>query len=93
MYQSIDVSWYMAKVCWVCGGAIPEKIIKRLGTPIAELGCSARLNNALMRGGFEYVEQVIKLDSADLLRLRNFGKCCLNELTKKLNAFGFDWQN
>ena len=77
-------------ICWVCGGIVPKKIAEKLGTPIAELGCSTRLRNALKRGGYEYIEQVLKLSNNDLLRLRNFGTFCLKELTEKIKAFGFD---
>ena len=69
---------------------MPEKVAERLGTLIAELCLSSRLKNALYRGGYEYIEQVLKLSDNDLLRLRNFGTYCLKELTEKIKAFGFD---
>jgi len=80
----------VAKICWLCGGEMPERVIEKLGTPIAELGCSMRLYNALNRRGIEYVEQVLKMSDNELLRLRNFGAGCLNELTEKIKIFGFD---
>ena len=69
---------------------MPERVIEKLGTPIAELGCSMRLYNALNRRGIEYIEQVLKMSDNELLRMRNFGNHCLKELTEKIKAFGFD---
>ena len=85
----------MVKTCLVCGGELPEAIVGKLATPIAELGLSTRTENCLIRGGIKYVEQLVKLGENDLLRLRNMGKVSLAQINEKVKTLGFrcfDWQ-
>ena len=79
------------KICWVCGGVIAEPMIEKLGTPITELKLSKRASNCLYRASIEYIEQLIKLDRKELLRLRNLGEHTAKELQDKIKAVGFDW--
>ena len=65
-------------------GEIADKLLTEYQTPIETLNLSSRLRNALHRGGVEYVEQVLTMTEKDFMRLRNFGKCCLIELTERI---------
>ena len=90
-YDVVNTS--LIQKCWVCGGNIPDPIIEKLGTPIAELGLSTRARNCLKRGGIEYAEEILKMEIKQVFRLRNFGIVTLNEIKEKLKAFGFEgWQ-
>ena len=66
-----------------------DKLLTEYKTPIETLNFSRRLKNALKRNCIDYVEQLLKLNRKDLLRMRNFGIHCLNELTNKINSLGF----
>jgi len=81
----------MDKVCWLCGGELPQEIIEKLGTPIAELGLSNRALNCLARRNIEYVEELLQFDMKELLRIRNMGKHTAQEIVQKVNALGFGW--
>ena len=72
---------------------IADKLLGNYQTPIVELGLSTRARNALLEGGVEYIEQLIKMEMEQLLRLRNMGKVSIKEIKEKVKAFGFDcWQ-
>jgi DNA-directed RNA polymerase alpha subunit len=71
-------------------GLIAEKLLCKYQTPLETLNLSNRTANALVRADIEYVEQVLKMTRSDFLRLPKFGIGCLNELTAKLKAFGFN---
>lgn len=81
----------MGKVCWLCGNELKEPIIEKLGTPITDLGLSKRALNCLQRASIVCVEQLIKLDYKELLRLRNLGTHTAVEIINKVKAFGIDW--
>ena len=73
------------KICPLCKQEIAEiKTIEFLGTPIEKLGFSTRTRKALLRGGIESIEQLLLYTDKDLMRLRNFGKCCLAEVKENL---------
>ena len=61
------------------------------GTPIEALGLSPRARNCLVRRGIEYIEQLIKLDIDELMRIRNMGKHTAQEIIEKVNRLGIDW--
>jgi hypothetical protein len=57
--------------------------------PLAELGLSPRVLNALRSRQIERVGQVLTMDPDQLLSIRNFGPRSLNELRDKLSEFGY----
>ena len=66
----------------------------RQRTPIEDLNISNRAQNALRRGGICYVEQLIKLDHYDILRLRNMGQGSFNEINAAVKKLGLrGWEN
>ena len=77
------------ETCWVCGNKIDGDTSKKLDMPIAELGLSTRSRNCLIRGGINYVEELLMLEPRDLLKLRNCGYVCLNEINEKIRLLGF----
>jgi DNA-directed RNA polymerase subunit alpha len=63
--------------------------IEQYNTPIEKLDLSSRTLNCLKRGNLNKVGQVLEVEKADLLKLKNFGEKSLNELFNKLEEFGF----
>ena len=57
-------------------------------TPIEELDLSVRAYNCLMRAGIKTVEKLKKTDDAALMRVRNLGRKCYEEVKQKLQEFG-----
>jgi DNA-directed RNA polymerase subunit alpha len=70
----------------VPGQAIPEEIMNK---PLAELGLSPRVLNALRSRQIERVGQVLTTDPDQLLTIRNFGPRSLTELRQKLAEYGY----
>jgi DNA-directed RNA polymerase subunit alpha len=68
------------------GIAIPEEILNK---PLAELGLSPRVLNALRSRQIEKVGQVLTTDPDQLLTIRNFGPRSLLELREKLAEYGY----
>jgi len=57
--------------------------------PLAELGLSPRVLNALRSRQIDRVGQVLTMDPDQLLSIRNFGPRSLTELREKLAEFGY----
>ncbi|MGN6696829.1 MAG: DNA-directed RNA polymerase subunit alpha [Thermomicrobiales bacterium] len=57
--------------------------------PLADLGLSPRVVNALRSRGIERVGQVLIMDRDDLLAIRNFGPRSFNDLWEKLREYNF----
>jgi DNA-directed RNA polymerase subunit alpha len=57
--------------------------------PLADLGLSPRVLNALRSRQIEKVGQVLTMDPDQLLSIRNFGPRSLTELREKLAEFGY----
>lgn len=73
----------------IAGGTeypIPAKIFD---TPVEDLDLSVRSYNCLKRSGITRVGQVLMMNEADLLAVRNFGEKSLTELREKLVARSF----
>ena len=68
------------------GVAIPEEILNK---PLADLGLSPRVLNALRSRQIERVGQVLTTDPEQLLTVRNFGPRSLTELRQKLAEYGY----
>ena len=79
----------MEKICWLCGGELPQEITEKLGTPITDLGLSGRAFNVLDRRGVETLEQLLCFEPKELLRFRNMGQKTLDEIIEKVKVFGF----
>lgn len=59
------------------------------GKPLADLGLSPRVLNALRSRQIERVGQVLVMDPDQLLSIRNFGPRSLTELREKLAEYGY----
>lgn len=57
-------------------------------TPLYHLEISVRLLNCLKNEGLEFLEDIENLTEANLLRIPNFGKSCLDELKEIANDYG-----
>lgn len=62
------------------------------GTPIFvdQLGLSIRATNCLRRAGIMTLEQLTKMNSHQLCRVRNLGKGSYNEIVEKLDELGIE---
>jgi DNA-directed RNA polymerase subunit alpha len=65
---------------------IPEEVQNK---PLAELGLSPRVLNALRSKQIDKVGQVLTMDPDQLLSIRNFGPRSLTELREKLHEYGY----
>jgi DNA-directed RNA polymerase subunit alpha len=68
------------------GLSIPEEVLNK---PLADLGLSPRVLNALRSRQIERVGQVLTIDPEQLLSIRNFGPRSMTELRQKLAEFGY----
>lgn len=72
-------------------GAAPQA--KALDMTIDELDLSVRSYNCLKRAGINSVQELAKLDEADLMRVRNLGKKSMDEVRQKLASLGLKLKN
>ncbi len=63
--------------------------MEQYNTPIEKLDLSSRTLNCLKRSNINKVGQVLEIEDADLLKIRNFGTKSLDELNAKLHEYGF----
>jgi DNA-directed RNA polymerase subunit alpha len=63
--------------------------MEQYNTPIEKLELSSRTLNCLKRSNINKVGQVLEIEDADLLKIRNFGAKSLDELKTKLRELGF----
>lgn len=63
--------------------------MEQYNTPIEKLELSSRTLNCLKRSNLNKVGQVLELEAAELLKIRNFGDKSLVELNAKLVEYGF----
>lgn len=70
----------------VANSFISEEVQNR---PLAELGLSPRVLNALRSKQIDKVGQVLTMDPDQLLSIRNFGPRSLTELREKLAEYGY----
>lgn len=68
------------------GLVIPDEVLNK---PLADLGLSPRVLNALRSRQIERVGQVLTIDPDQLLSIRNFGPRSLTELREKLAESGY----
>ena len=68
------------------GQEIPDEVLNK---PLADLGLSPRVLNALRSRQIERVGQVLTVDPEQLLSIRNFGPRSLTELRQKLAEYGY----
>ncbi len=60
--------------------------------PLAELGLSPRVLNALRSRHIDRVGQVLDMEPEQLLSIRNFGPRSLQELKERMGEFGYDFE-
>ena len=76
-------------ICWLCKQQLTEEVLKKLGTPISELGLSSRPLNALTRySHVKNVEDLLKIDIEEFW-IRGIGKKGLEEIIEKIEALGY----
>jgi len=63
--------------------------MEQYNIPIEKLDLSSRTLNCLKRSSINKVGQVLEIEDAGLLKIRNFGTKSLNELKEKLKELGF----
>ena len=74
-------------------GLLADKLLRECKTHIDQLGLSERAKNSLLRGGVEFVEQLVNLEIADLKKFRNMGIKTIDEIKYKVKSFGFNcWE-
>ena len=61
-----------------------------LGTNIRDMMLSSRTYNCLYRSKNETLGDILKMTPRDLIHIRNFGRCSLNEIFNKVKEYG--WQ-
>lgn len=67
---------------------VDEELEGKLNTPIQELELSVRASNCLESAKIETVRELVKMNEADLLKIRSFGKTSLREIKRKLADIG-----
>jgi len=67
---------------------IDEELAMKLRTPVQELELSVRASNCLEASHIETVGELVKMNEADLLKLRSFGKTSLREIARKIADMG-----
>jgi DNA-directed RNA polymerase subunit alpha len=67
---------------------VDEELEAKLNTPIQELELSVRASNCLESAKIETVRELVKMNEADLLKIRSFGKTSLREIKRKLADIG-----
>ena len=66
------------------GSTIVNISPEHFNTPVEKLELSSRTLNCLKRASLDKVGQILEMNRADLLQIRNFGEKSLNELFDKL---------
>ena len=56
-------------------------------TPIRELNLDKRSENALIRGGYKYIEELVNLSEADLYSIRNVGSQAVERIQTALASY------
>ena len=67
---------------------VDEELSQKLAMPIQELELSVRASNCLESAKTETVGELVKMNEADLLKIRSFGKTSLREIRRKLADIG-----
>jgi DNA-directed RNA polymerase subunit alpha len=68
-----------------------NRIKKILLTPVDELELSVRAHNCLKAADIKLLGELVKLEEAELLKFRNFGRKSLTELIDVVHNFGLDF--
>lgn len=71
------------------GTILSKEALRKMSLSILELDLSVRSQNGLINKEIEYVWQLVQYSDRDLLRIKNFGRKSLNEITGKLHGLGF----
>ncbi len=68
--------------------SVDEELAQKLAMPTQELELSVRANNCLESAKCDTVGQLVRMNEADLLKIRSFGKTSLREIKRKLADIG-----
>ncbi|MGB9701419.1 MAG: DNA-directed RNA polymerase subunit alpha [Candidatus Kapaibacteriota bacterium] len=68
-----------------------KKIKQILLTPVEELELSVRAHNCLKGANIKHVFELVRMEHADLLKFRNFGKKSLTELGDVIHSLGLEF--
>lgn len=68
-----------------------NRVKKILLTPVDELELSVRAHNCLKAADIKLLGELVKLEEAELLKFRNFGRKSLTELIDVVHNFGLDF--
>jgi len=71
--------------------AVEEKSPRVLKLSVAELGLSTRTINALEKGGYKTVGDILRVNSRGLTEVKNLGKKSVALIGKILRKQGVDW--
>lgn len=63
-----------------------------LGKRLDGFGLSVRSENCLQNAGIEYVWQLVEKTEGEMLKIKNFGRKCLNELKELLGGMGLSFK-
>ena len=77
------------EICRLCGGELSGDAVKKLGTPVADLGLSTRALNCLKREKIETVERLLQCDADQLMRFRGVGKHTADQIIQAIGHLGF----
>lgn len=66
---------------------IKDEIIL-LYKPVSVLGLSTRPSKCLQNANIKYIYELVSKTPMDLIKIKNFGRKSLNEITKTLNSIG-----
>jgi len=66
------------------------KLQERLALPISDLDLSVRASNCLESENVRTIGDLVRMNEAELLNLKNFGKTSLREVKQKLQNVGLD---
>ena len=72
----------------VAEDTIDEELIQKLNMPIQELELSVRASNCLEAIKINTIGEIARMEEAELLKVRSFGKTSLREVKRKLADMG-----
>lgn len=80
----------LISVMWLC--EYNRKFSDMLNSPIESLCIPTRIVNALKKGGYRTVRDIVETPSKQTVRLWNIGEVSVKELAGRLRENGFIWK-
>jgi DNA-directed RNA polymerase subunit alpha len=87
-YSELGVETVATEAAVEAQPKVDKELETKLNMPIQELELSVRASNCLESVKVETVRQLVKMNDADLLEIRSFGKTSLREVKRKLADIG-----